>query len=122
MDTAAARRVAVMTHPALEPEVCRSAGSSLWIGMTMVCVRAALSPPKQSATTATTGLGAVRACGTDEGVDNGTPGDRAVGRGYQIVAPSNQFLVGRAVSTRAGRARLPSTATGARAARGAGDG
>src|SRR4029078_4695296 len=56
-DTAAASRVAVITHPAFEPDVCSRSGSSLWIGITIVGVRAALSPPKQRATTATTGLG-----------------------------------------------------------------
>jgi hypothetical protein len=50
-----------MTHPAFEPDVWSSSGSSLWIGITIVWVSAALRPPKQRATTAMTGFGAGRA-------------------------------------------------------------
>ena len=45
MVTAAASNVMVMTHDAFEADVDRSPGSSLWIGMTIVWVRAALRPP-----------------------------------------------------------------------------
>ena len=60
MDTAAASNVAVTTQPALAPEVPSSSGSSLWIGITIVWVSAALRPPKHRAMTASRGRGAVR--------------------------------------------------------------
>ncbi|CUR55789.1 hypothetical protein NOCA2300021 [metagenome] len=60
IEIAAANRVMVMTQAEFAAEVCNSSGSSVWIGMTMVWVRAAESPPKQSTTTARTGLFDVR--------------------------------------------------------------
>ena len=46
MATAAASRVAVMTHDAFDVDVLRSVGSSGLIGMTSVCMREATRPPK----------------------------------------------------------------------------
>ncbi len=53
--TAAQSSVTVTTQDALAGEVPSSCGSSLWIGMTRVWVRAAVRPPKQSTTTARVG-------------------------------------------------------------------
>ena len=49
--TAPASRVAVITHDALAGVVCSSLGSSVWMGIIRVCIRAALIPPKQRTTT-----------------------------------------------------------------------
>ena len=44
-----------MTQAAFAPEVCRSWGSSLWIGISSVWVSEATRPPKQSTTTGSAG-------------------------------------------------------------------
>src|SRR5262249_49564341 len=116
MDTAAASRVAVITQPAFEPEVWSSSGSSLWIGITIVWGRAALSPPEQRATTATIGLGdgEVR---REEGT--GVPGVEGVGPTVHIVAHDNQIgsprpgphVVRRERGRRSVLARLPARPT-----------
>ena len=54
--TAAPSRVAVITQEALAAEVCSSCGSSVWIGMTRVCISAALRPPKHRTTTVISAL------------------------------------------------------------------
>ena len=50
-----ASSVIVMTHARWRPRCAAARGSSLWIGMTSVCVSAAVRPPKQSTTTGSTG-------------------------------------------------------------------
>ena len=49
--TAPPSKVAVMTQEALAGEVCSRRGSSVWIGITSVCIKAALIPPKHRTTT-----------------------------------------------------------------------
>ena len=66
----------MITQPALDPDVWSSSGSSLWIGITIVCVKAALRPPKHSATTAMTGLGAAGDGCDEDDEDTGSPGMR----------------------------------------------
>ena len=57
--TAAASSVMVTTHDAFDAEVERSRGSSLWIGITIVWVRAALRPPKHRTPMASPGCAGV---------------------------------------------------------------
>ena len=56
-----------MTQAALAAEVCRSSGSSLWIGMTSVCVSDATRPPKHSTTTGSAGCSRSSRVGTTLG-------------------------------------------------------
>src|SRR6478735_1251054 len=54
--TAAPSSVAVTTHAALEGVVLRNSGSSVWIGMTSVCMSATLMPLKHRTITVSTAL------------------------------------------------------------------